>query len=91
MLCRVVSLEQEVVVIDTPTAREATEEILRLHSIPNVVSKDLLDALPADSAALPTASALAALPAATAAAAVEEVEEEEPVPAKPVPSLPAKS
>ena len=37
----------EVIVIDTAEAREATEEILRLHAIPAVVSKDLEDVLAA--------------------------------------------
>jgi hypothetical protein len=36
---------QEVIVIDATAARDATEEILRLHSIPAVVSKDLQDLL----------------------------------------------
>ena len=39
-------LLQEVLVLETATAVAATQEILLLHSIPNVVSKDLLDVVP---------------------------------------------
>ena len=42
-LCRAV---QEVIILESAAARAATEEMLQLHSIPNIVSKDLLDLLP---------------------------------------------
>ena len=38
-------LPQEVIVIDTAAAKEATDEILRLHSIPAMVSKDMLSVI----------------------------------------------
>ena len=37
---------QEVVVLQTESARAATAEILEAHSIPAAVSKDLADLLP---------------------------------------------
>ncbi|CAK0742846.1 hypothetical protein CVIRNUC_001425 [Coccomyxa viridis] len=53
----------EVVVLDTKTALKATEEILAMHSIPSVVSKDLAHAveaarsnIAASAAAIPTAA-----------------------------------
>ncbi|GAB4817615.1 hypothetical protein N2152v2_004661 [Parachlorella kessleri] len=36
----------EVIILESAAARAATEEMLQLHSIPNIVSKDLLDLLP---------------------------------------------
>ena len=39
------SLPQEVIVVDTAAAKEATDEILRLHSIPAMVSKDMLSVI----------------------------------------------
>lgn len=94
--CPLLHPPQEVIVIDTAAAREATEEILRLHSIPAMVSKDLTEVLAAGSSALvATASpavpeAAAAAPAAAAAAAAEqqqqqpagEQEEQQPQPAE---------
>ncbi|PRW56735.1 Protease Do-like 9 isoform A [Chlorella sorokiniana] len=73
----------EVIVIDTAAAREATEEILRLHSIPAMASKDLSEVLAAGSSALvvsPTplvAEAAAAAPAAPAAAAEQQEQEQQ--------------
>ena len=52
------------VVLDTKTALRATEEILAMHSIPSVVSKDLTDAV--EAARSNTAASAAALPAAAA-------------------------
>ena len=72
---------QEVVVIEAAAAREATQEILKLHSIPAMVSKDLSELLgpegswpeapPAPATPPPAAGEAAdAAPAAPAAAEV---------------------
>ena len=53
---------QEVVVLDTKTALRATEEILAMHSIPSVVSKDLGNAV--EAARSNTAASAVALPVA---------------------------
>lgn len=67
---------QEVIVIDTAEAREATEEILRLHSIPAMVSKDLTDVLAVGSSAL-VATAPPTVEAAAAALAAEVAGEQQ--------------
>ncbi len=52
---------QEVVILDTKTAKKATEEILALHSIPSVVSSNLADVVAAaKSTAAPSAESMAA-------------------------------
>ena len=52
---------QEVVILDTKTAKKATEEILAMHSIPSVVSSDLADVVAAArSTAAPSAEPLPA-------------------------------
>ena len=48
--------------LDTKTALKATEEILAMHSIPSVVSKDLAHAV--EAARSNIAASAAALPAA---------------------------
>ncbi len=76
---------QEVIVIDTAAAQEATEEILRLHSIPAMASKDLTDVVAAGSTALvatpspvaPEAAAAAAAPAAAAEDAEQEQQQQQ--------------
>lgn len=40
------AVAQEVVVLDNKAAQESTTAILQDHSIPSLVSKDLLDVLP---------------------------------------------
>ncbi|KAI7842528.1 hypothetical protein COHA_003882 [Chlorella ohadii] len=72
----------EVIVIDTAAAREATEEILRLHSIPAMASKDLTDVVAAGSTALvatpsPIASDAAAAAAPAGAADAEQQQQEQ--------------
>lgn len=62
--------------IDTAEAREATEEILRLHSIPAMVSKDLTDVLAVGSSAL-VATAPPTVEAAAAALAAEVAGEQQ--------------
>lgn len=52
---------QEVVILDTKTAKKATEEILAMHSIPSVVSSDLADVVAAArSTAAPSAEPMPA-------------------------------
>lgn len=38
---------QEVIVLETAAARESFEEVLQTHSIPSIVSRDLIDLVPA--------------------------------------------
>ena len=42
-VCFCDSIVQELLVLDTSVASAATEEVLGAHSIPSMVSKDLLD------------------------------------------------
>jgi ribosomal protein L12E/L44/L45/RPP1/RPP2 len=67
-----------VIVIETAAAREATHEILRLHSIPAMVSKDLQDLLN-DGDFPPVAPPGDGQAAATAAVAEEAAPEPAPV------------
>lgn len=58
------------IVLDGPSAQSATEEVLRIHSIPSMVSKDMQDLLG-------SGSAPAAEPQPAAVGADVEVEVEE--------------
>ncbi|EFN57946.1 hypothetical protein CHLNCDRAFT_34342 [Chlorella variabilis] len=62
----------EVIVIDTAVANEATEEILRLHSIPAMGSKDLQEVLASGGAAVAAAAPAADGAQAAGPAAVQQ-------------------
>lgn len=66
------ALLQEVIVIDTAVANEATEEILRLHSIPAMGSKDLQEVLASGGAAVAAAAPAADGAQAAGPAAVQQ-------------------
>lgn len=74
--CLLPTRPQEVIVIETPAAREATQEILRLNAIPAMVSKDLEDVLAkANSEGAPQAAAAPAeaAPSADVGASEQQV------------------